>query len=165
MTFERFDSLENVDRQTTEGHLQQFGEQRLQAADDADAQSPRWVDRGVIDVPVGALQKPDDITGPGDFQKVTMLEMEGGYNKLAAMKPAIDSGIGRESDYWRAVDDSRNLQYQEGYQRVYDAFYGGDAIRVDKVGNAYDVINGRHRIWLAHEMGLSSIPVHVNEKV
>ncbi len=165
MSFERFEATDNFNKQASEEQMRHLGEERLQRADNADQQATDWVDRGVIDVPVRDLPKPDDITGPGDFKKESMLEMREGFDKLAQMKPAIDQDIGRNGDYWRSMDQNQNLDYREGYQKIYESFYGDTSVRVDKVGDTYDVINGRHRIWLAHEMGLNTIPARVIEKV
>jgi len=36
-----------------------------------------------------------------------------------------------------------------------------DFIVVDRMGDHYEVVNGRHRIWLARQMGLQRIPARV----
>ena len=80
------------------------------------------------------------------------------------MQPVIESGEGDNSDYWAAVDQKARLDYAHGDQRIYEAFYGQDAIRVTWDGSRYDIINGRHRIWLAKHAGLETLPVHLIER-
>lgn len=69
------------------------------------------------------------------------------------MTPTITSGIGASSDYWAKHDRQKGLAYSEGYQKIYDAFYGGDAIKIDVDGSNFNIINGRHRIWLGQTTG------------
>jgi hypothetical protein len=80
------------------------------------------------------------------------------------MRPTIESGPGANGDYWAEYDRARGLDYEHGYQRVYDAFYGTDAIRVNWDGTNYDIINGRHRVWLARRMEIDWLPVRVIER-
>jgi hypothetical protein len=94
-----------------------------------------------------------------------MDEMREGLNRLERMKPLIDSGAGASSDYWREFDQTQSLDYEHGYQRIYESFYGNDAIRLNKDGDQWDIVNGRHRIFLAQEMGIKTVPAHVIEKV
>lgn len=124
-----------------------------------------WVDRGIQDVPVANLPEPEGVDDAGDFQKVSPEEMNAGLMRLQEMKPMINSGKGATTDYWREFDRQRGLAYPDGYQKVYESFYGQDAIRLDKDGDQYDIINGRHRIFVAKQMGIASLPVQVSEKV
>ena len=90
--------------------------------------------------------------------------MMAGLSRLQEMQPLIEEGTGANSDYWRAIDTERGLDYADGYQRVHEAFYGNDAIKVTVDGTNYDIINGRHRIWLAQKMGIDYLPMQVTEK-
>lgn len=108
------------------------------------------------------IMQPDDITGPEDFKKVSVEEMEAGMHRLQEMLPSIENGEGATGDYWSQKDQAEALEYKDGYRRVYDAFFGDDRIRLSKTGDTYDVINGRHRIWLAKRMGWSSIPAFID---
>ena len=123
-----------------------------------------WVDAGVQEVPVADLPEPDDIRDENDFRKVSEGEMRAGLERLQEMRPAIESGEGSNSDYWARFDEQRGLDYEHGYRRIYDAFYGHDAIRLARDGDRYDIINGRHRIWLAQRMGIGTLPARVIER-
>lgn len=120
-----------------------------------------WVDMGVCDVPVREIPSPEGIHNSQDFLKVSESEMRTGLARLQEMKPIIDSGEGMDSDYWGRVDAEKGFDYEHGYRRVYDAFYGHDAIRLVKDGDKYDIINGRHRIWLAKRMDIETLPARV----
>jgi len=124
-----------------------------------------WVDRGIQDVPVADLPEPEGIDDASDFEKVSSEEMKVGLTRLQEMKPAIDSGQGANTDFWREFDRQHGLAYPDGYQKVYESFYGQDAIRLNKDGDQYDIVNGRHRIFMAKQMGIDTVPARVIEKV
>lgn len=126
--------------------------------------SGNWLERGMQNVSVADLPMPDGIQGPDDFMKVSMDEMRAGLLRLQEMLPTIQSGQGASSDFWAAYDREHGLDPSNGYKRVYDAFFGLDAIRLEKIGNTYSITNGRHRIWLAKHMGLDSLPVNLTER-
>lgn len=113
------------------------------------------------DVAIADLPDPEGISGPEDFTKYSAESLQSGIEKLEKMKPIIDSGVGDNSDYWREYDAAHGLSVPDGYQIVYDSYYGGEHIRVEKFGDDYDIINGRHRIWLAKQMGVESLPMEV----
>lgn len=119
--------------------------------------------RGIRTVPMSDLPEISDLHGPQDFSKVSLEEMRAGILRLQEMLPTIQSGEGASSDYWADYDRARGLSYAQGYQRIFDAFYGTGAIRVERSAGRVDVINGRHRIWLARQMGIASLPVQLIE--
>jgi hypothetical protein len=123
-----------------------------------------WKDSNIQMINVKDIPNPDEIKDGEDFKKVSIEDMKAGIQRWQEMRSTIDSGAGNSSDYWSGIDQKRGLDYSSGYQRVYDAFYGQDAIRVVKNGNNYDIINGRHRIWLVKQMGIDQIPIHLIEK-
>lgn len=123
-----------------------------------------WVNSGTNYVPTAELPDPQDISGENDFKKVPMTEMKAGLEKLQEMLPIVERGEGTSKDYWASFDTQKGLDYEHGYQRIYEAFYGDDAIRLNRNGNQYDIVNGRHRIWLAKRMGITNLPARVIEK-
>jgi exonuclease VII small subunit len=120
-----------------------------------------WVDEGVRFVSVADLPEPAGVSGGADFRKISEPEMRAGIEKLQEMRPVIESGPGASSDYWADYDRRRGLEYVGGYQRVYEAFYGDDCIKVNDDGGSYDIDNGRHRIWLAKRMGVGQLPMRI----
>jgi len=125
--------------------------------------SGQWVERGVAMVDVVNLPMPEDISNALDFQKIPVDEMKAGLKMLQEMLPIIESGVGASKEYWAKRDNELGLDYPNGYLRIYEAFYGHDAIRVEKSGNNYDIVNGRHRVWLAKQMGISKLPMSLVE--
>ncbi|MEW6277167.1 MAG: hypothetical protein AB1758_00990 [Candidatus Eremiobacterota bacterium] len=119
-----------------------------------------WEDSGIRQVRLADLPVVD----PGAFEKVTMEEMRTGLETLQSMLPEIESGQGSTSGYWADRDRQAGLSTPEGRERIFDAFFGDSAIRLEKDGDTYDIVNGRHRIWLARQMGLQSLPARVVER-
>ena len=117
----------------------------------------------VKDTAIANLPTPEGISGPEDFKKYSVDKLQSGIEKLQEMKPVIDSGIGNNSEYWRKYDQAHGLDVPDGYRIVYDSYYGNDHVRVEKSGDNYDIINGRHRLWLAKQMGVESLPMEVVE--
>ena len=124
----------------------------------------QWFQRGVQNVNVSQLPALEGISSASDFSKVPESEMRAGLQRFQEMRPVIESGAGNSSDYWAGQDRQRGLDYATGYQRIYEAFYGRDAIYVEKNGDNYDIINGRHRIWLAQQMGIDQLPMRISER-
>jgi len=134
------------------------------AEHDARPDAEEWVDKGIVEVPVADLPDPEGITGEDDFQKVTEADMAAGLARLQEMQPAIRDGGGKSTDYWNGYDRAHDFDYEHGYQRIYDAFYGDDAIRLNCDAGEYEIVNGRHRIWLAKQNGQDSLPARVIER-
>ncbi|MBF0232903.1 MAG: hypothetical protein HQK65_07675 [Desulfamplus sp.] len=124
----------------------------------------KWDDKGIIDVKLSDIPEVNDIVDKKSFIKISMEDMQIGLNRLQEMQKVFNIGDGKNSDYWREKDQTLGLNYSNGYQRVYEAFFGMEPIRVEKNGSAYEIVNGRHRIWLAKKMGLNSLPMSVVEK-
>jgi hypothetical protein len=123
-----------------------------------------WVEMGIVNFNLNCIHHVEGILSGDDFKKVSKGEMEAGLNKYVEMKDLIDSGEGSTKDYWAAVDRTLGLTYEEGYQRIYEAFFGSEPIRITKDGDTYTIENGRHRIWLAKQMGITSLPASVIKK-
>ena len=124
-----------------------------------------WVDQGIQDVPVEQVDLSDSpVKNPDDFRKVSHDEIAEGFRKLQEeVRPAVERGA--DGDYFSRIDEERGLDYEHGYRRIYDSFYGDSAIRLGKVGDNYDVTNGYHRLAVARELGLGTVPARVIEKV
>jgi len=138
--------------------------QAIQGEQDTKAES-EWVDRGIQNVAVDKIDTSDmtHVNGPEDFKKVSHDEMAEGFQKLkTVVQPGIEKGAGGDDFY--ELDQQQGLDYANGYQRVYDAFYGGDAIKLEKDGEDYRVINGAHRLFVAKELGIQTVPARVKER-
>lgn len=148
------------------GNIESTGKGGVKGVESVPGQdaTSEWVDRGILDVPVADLPDPEGIEGSADFHKLSAIEMKAGLDRLEEMKPAIASGKGANSDHWAEHDREHGLDYEHGYQRVYEAFFGNDAIRLNKDGDRYDIVNGRHRVWLAKRMDINDLPARVMER-
>jgi hypothetical protein len=121
----------------------------------------KWAEAPVQSVEVSMLPEIDDIHGPEDFQKVSVKEMEAGFEKLKEIMPMVELGAGTSSEFWRQKDQELGFVYENGYQKIYEVFYGSGAIKVAKYNNNYDIISGRHRIWLARKLGINTLPIKI----
>lgn len=121
----------------------------------------RWVKLSEIDpTEVGNLPTPEQFKGVGYENTRAGLELLRG-KILPAMqqKPGV-----ADRDYFYEVDrQSGREEVVNSLRGVYDSYFGGDAIWVDKSpGDRYFRIgNGRHRIKAALDMGLDAVPVKV----
>ncbi len=67
----------------------------------------------------------------------------------------------------RSSSDPKERALGETYHKFYDHDSSGskmnhDFIAVEWVGDHYEVTNGRHRVWMAQQMGLRHIPARVS---
>ncbi|GAK60502.1 hypothetical protein U27_00399 [Candidatus Vecturithrix granuli] len=128
-----------------------------------------WVEKGIRNTPIKNILKQIDfnqshVKETKDFGKVAHVTMLEGFRKLReVVLSAVEQGA--DGDYFAKLDQEQGLPYEHGYERVYDAFYGDDAIRVNKMGEKYDVINGYHRLFVAKELGLETLPIQIVERV
>jgi hypothetical protein len=67
----------------------------------------------------------------------------------------------------RHSQDEAERALAETYHKFYDNSSNGsrlnfDFIKLEWVGDHYEITNGRHRIWLAKQYGLPTVPAHVH---
>lgn len=120
-----------------------------------------WQEQGIVDVPLAEIDLSDSyVQGPDDFKKVAVDTMISGLQKLeSTVRSAVEKGA--DADYFSALDAQQGLAYQDGYRCIYDAFYGDEPIRLEKINGRYQVINGYHRLFVAQQLGLTAIPASV----
>jgi hypothetical protein len=134
-------------------------------ASESDAPSDsEWVDRGIQDVPLDTIDISDSpVEGEEDFRKVSHDDMVEGFSKLEkVVRPAVEQGA--DGDTFYQMDQVQGLDYEHGYQRIYDSFYGTDAIRLNRDGERTTVVNGYHRLQVARELGIKTVPARVIER-
>ncbi|MCL0062522.1 hypothetical protein M1N62_06180 [Thermodesulfovibrionales bacterium] len=113
----------------------------------------RWVSLNDID--------QNEILKDIKFEKTSSERMKAGFHTLKdEILPALKEDPTRDGWYFADRDREAGRQYPDGQQRVYDAFFGQDHIRLERwEGDPYyGITNGRHRILITRELGWRSIP-------
>lgn len=87
-----------------------------------------------------------------------------GINWLAGRTERKHKGDAGEDLSAHLLSEKFEFQEVESDQpRIYDAFYGSVCIRLNKTDQGYTVINGYHRLFVAKELGLETVPAQVVE--
>lgn len=121
---------------------------------------------GTTDLVEASLERIDTsesgVTGPESFRKTGYATMREGTQRLdEVVLPAVRNGA--DGEHFAAMDAQRGLGYEHGYQRVYEAFFGDDCLRLDaRPDGSFGVTNGYHRIHVARELGLRSLPARIS---
>lgn len=110
---------------------------------------------------------PTDIQSAADFdnpQQYKALSREA--QMLQQMDPALRQGVNVETfhawDKANAIGQYSPDAHVRGYADVYHSYHGSDAIALDpRSDGTFDVINGRHRIVAARDVGLTEVPARV----
>ena len=120
----------------------------------------QWI--SVAEVDPAELDVQDE-----DFKKVPADEMVRGFRALTqSLLPEIESrGAAADSSFFGDVDRASGTEQSCGLQRVYDAFFGTDPIRLDRRagGGVWSVTNGRHRLAVARRLGITHVPAQTCE--
>jgi len=131
----------------------------------ADAGISRFCERGFVAINVAEI--PDEEIGSlsaDDFHKYPHEEMLMGARRFdLEVRPAAEAGSGR--DYFQQKDRESGADYEHGLERLYDSYYGSEPIRVTKLKSGrLEVTNGRHRLFVAKEAGIRTVPVSLVEE-
>jgi hypothetical protein len=126
--------------------------------------SGEWADRGIQLMLVVGLPDPVGIESEADFE-ARCTDARDALHKLQVIQPLVGTGEGASSEYWAAYDREHGLDYARGYQRAYEVFYGSRAIEVGWDGSQYDIPSGRHRVWMAKQMGIKHLPARLKVRL
>ncbi len=100
------------------------------------------------------------VKGFDDFSKVPARVMEDGLKSLQdVIIPAMAQGA--DGDYFYNLDISLGQDPAQGYKNIYDVFFGTNCITLDKAGGQLKVINGYHRLFVAQQIGIKSLPARI----
>lgn len=123
-----------------------------------------WIDHGIVEVPTKVLPLPDGVQTIEDFNHhISWEDAKSATLQLPEIQKAVISG--KSGEEFSAEDQKNNLDWSQGKRRTFDLFYGMDPIEVDKIGDQYTIVSGRHRIFAAKELGLETIPCRLREKL
>ncbi len=107
---------------------------------------------------------PEGVSGPEDFNHhISWEDAKSAADRLPGIQEEIKAG--KTADDFSAEDLAAGVDYAHGKRGVYDLYYGSDPVKLDKIGDQYDIVSGRHRVFAAKAAGLESIPARVTEKV
>lgn len=122
-----------------------------------------WKDHGIVDVPVSDLPMPEHVSGPADFDHhISYQDALAATRQLPEIQKQLSAG--KTGDDFSAADQAAGRDYAHGQRRIYDLYYGSDPVVLDKIGDKYDIVSGRHRIFAAKELGSRTIPARLREK-
>lgn len=123
----------------------------------------QWVSIDEIDT----VRELADVRSREAYEKVSYDEMRRGFDILRQeILPAISGSThGASSEPFARRDLADGVSYSQGRQRVFDAFFGTDAIYLSRGRDEdlFSVTNGRHRIKVAMDAGWTAVPVRVKD--
>jgi hypothetical protein len=146
--------------------LSPAGQRAMQGGDygASDSVSPAEVG-DIQNVSVDQINNPE-VNGPEDFREGSYDGLRQDMEHLQELRPHVEAGQGEETaDTWdrqQGLGHYTEDGYERGYTDAYRAYYGDDAIALSpRDEGRYDIINGRHRVYLAEEMGIDDVPARV----
>lgn len=161
---EDFSSIEKIDENVNVNEIF-LNESKISAIKGVEPIINDWKDLGIINVFVNDLPWPENINGPEDFTH----NISWDDAKLASLQlPEVQAGVegGKTGENFQKEDELAGLDWKNGKKSVFDLYYSqNDPVSLDKIGDTYSIINGRHRIFAAKQLGLSTIPARVFEKM
>lgn len=101
------------------------------------------------------------VTGRSDFKKGFSPEDLAWAHEalLDVVLPSLAAGKGIE--YLRERDQAEGRIGTRSYADTYSGFFGDASIKLEWTGGSFNVTNGRHRIWVAQEIGVDTIVAKV----
>jgi hypothetical protein len=114
---------------------------------------------GLDDNPILDDDRSQDTFGKGGLSRADYRWAVQTWNDTVG--PGVAGGKTRENFVER--DARSNAQPLRRTADVYDMFLGSDPIRVDRrPDGSLDVVNGRHRLLIAQELGIKTLPGQVS---
>lgn len=118
---------------------------------------------GIAEVPVAELPDPPDVTGPENHNITYDHAIHHTRQLNEVVLPWVRAGAVKDDFYAldRAIgNDDGTGRNERSFTRTYELFFGTNPIKVDRTtdGSA-SITDGRHRIYAAKELGITSLPV------
>lgn len=95
-----------------------------------------------------------------DFKKASPAEIETAYHLLIhIVLPLL--AVGAAPDDFDRIDELTQRAFPNSLRRVYDLFYGDEAIRLEQRVGGWSINHGYHRFNVAKSLGLPYIPANL----
>jgi hypothetical protein len=113
-------------------------------------------------VSVSSVRDSDPVQSRSEFERVSYEQVEWGIDRLkSVVEPAV--GMGKGLEYFEARDRAEGLSGERSNAGVFRWFYGENTAMKVRTGSdgTGELINGRHRLFVARRMGIDSLPMDV----
>lgn len=120
-----------------------------------------WVDYGINNVKVQDLKISEGVESKEDFSKISWEDAIHATEQLPNLIEEVESRKGMED--FREIDRQNGVDPWFGKEKSFNLYYGGDPVKVEKIGDRYLIDHGRHRIFAAKGLGIEIIPARVKE--
>ncbi len=123
-------------------------------------------------VDLSQIADTPEVQGPADFSEYSSYDsLRREVQMHEQMRPYIEQGATvddfNEWDKHNHIGAYSEEGHIRGYVDTYHAYYGNDDAMVlsQEADGTYSIDNGRHRIFLARELGLKQIPARVQRRI
>jgi hypothetical protein len=121
----------------------------------------------IRDVPLSQIKDPG-ISGPEDFRSDSYEGMNQELDRLQQLRSYVETGQAEQvADDWdrqAKLGHYSETGYTRGYTDAYKSYYQTDPVALSPTEDGqYDILNGRHRVYLAQSKGMETIPARVIE--
>lgn len=107
-----------------------------------------------------------------EWTKISRADTQKSLEAMTRLRPYLDFDMikpGRIDDYKRKLevmaDSSNGLSFSKEDLQFLELYFAADSIRITETAQGgFDLINGRHRIYLAQQCGIRSVPVSINNR-
>ena len=109
-----------------------------------------------------------DVSSETDFRKVSYAEMKNGLERFEKeiLSVLTETPKNFNADYFEKIDLKNEDAYLNGKTKIFNVFFGDEFIKVERFAgdSKYEsVVNGRHRLKVAKDLGWKVIPAQVTE--
>lgn len=114
-------------------------------------------------VPLPSIASAGEVQGPADFDAgQNLADLRWAVRALLDVVLPAASSVPEARSYLAARDAREGLSGPRSYVATYEGFFGDNAIRLSALPDGtFDVVNGRHRIWLLREEHAQTVPARI----
>ncbi len=115
----------------------------------------------VVEAVVNVVDLPAVDIDEEQQKRLPLEQMRAILKRLPVMIPLQEEGIGLQETYWQQRDEEDSFAANMGYAAAFRAYYGNDRVELIQMDDGFLVTSGEERVWLAQEMSLDKLPVHL----